>query len=156
MKRILKVILIFTAVVFAVMQFFRIDQYAEPIVQSETLQAAAPVPADISQILARSCNDCHSNQTSFPWYANIQPAGWFLAGHIDEGRRELNFSKFNTYDAAKKSRKLDEICDQVKAGSMPLPSYLWIHGEAVLSQSDAQALCDWTEQVIPLIAARAK
>lgn len=143
MKRALKVIFLLIAGAFVVMQFFGIDQSNAPIVPSETLAAAVAVPADINQILSRSCSDCHSNQTTYPWYANVQPAGWFLADHIDAGRRELNFSKFNTYDPAKKSRKLNEICDEVNAASMPLPSYLWIHRKAVISASDAAALCDW-------------
>lgn len=112
----------------------------------QTVQAAVEVPADITQILGRSCNDCHSNQTTYPWYAYIQPAAWFLQGHINEGRSELNFSKFNTYDAAQQLRKLEEICEEVRAGTMPLPSYLWIHRDAVLSPSDVEALCDWTKQ----------
>jgi hypothetical protein len=143
MKRVIKIILIVAAAVLVVIQFFGIDRTAEAVVPNETLQAAVAVPADITQILGRSCNDCHSNQTTYPWYASVQPAGWFLAGHIEDGRRELNFSKFNTYAPTKKKRKLEEICDEVKSGSMPLPSYLWIHRDAVISQSDAAALCDW-------------
>lgn len=154
MKRLFKILLIVVVVAFVAMQFIRIDRTAEPIVQAETLQAAVEVPADITQILGRSCNDCHTNQTTYPWYANVQPAGWFLASHIEDGRRHLNFSKFNTYDAAKKSRKLDEVCDEVKAGSMPLPSYLWIHGDAVISQSDANALCDWAKKAEAQLEAR--
>lgn len=113
---------------------------------SETLEAAINVPPDIALILGRSCNDCHSHKTVYPWYANIQPAGWFLKDHIEHGSEHLNFSIFNTYSPDKKVKKLDEICEEVKFERMPLPSYLWIHGDAVLSDSERQALCSWAEE----------
>lgn len=145
-KKILKIVVLALVVGFVVMQFFGIDKTNPPIVPSETLEAAVVVPADISQILGRSCNDCHSNRSVYPWYSYIQPSGWFLKGHIDDGRQELNFSTFNTYSPQRKSKKLEEICEQVESKEMPLPSYLWIHRESVLSASDAKALCDWAKE----------
>lgn len=132
------------AVGFVAMQFVRIDRTNPPIVSSETLESAVTVPADVSLVLSRSCNDCHSHKTTFPWYAQIQPAAFFLDDHILEGRHELNFSKFNTYEPKKKARKLEEICEEVTSAAMPLPSYLWIHGDAILTQSESKLLCDWT------------
>jgi hypothetical protein len=145
MRKALKYIVIFLVVSFAVLQLFQIDRAAPPVVADRTLQAAVNVPADISQILGRSCNDCHSDQTQYPWYSYVQPIGWFLKDHIEEGKRELNFSVFNTYESKKKAKKLDEICEMVQEGSMPIASYTWIHGSAVLSKSDVQAICSWTE-----------
>jgi hypothetical protein len=95
--------------------------------------------------LKRSCNDCHSNETVYPWYSNISPFSWLLAEHIEEGRRELNFSVWTTYSAKKKRRKLDEVCEQITSGEMPHNQYLWIHRDAVLSQEDKKILCDWAE-----------
>jgi len=146
MKKALKILGILIFAGFVVLQFFRIDKTAPPIVQGETLEAAVSVPADVSQIMVHSCNDCHTNATIYPWYSNVQPFGWFLKNHIDEGRQKLNFSIFNTYTAQKKAKRLDDICDQVESKEMPLPSYLWIHRDAVLSDSDAKALCDWAKQ----------
>ena len=148
-KKILKILILAIVAGVVVIQFFRIDRTNPPIVQAETLEAAVTVPADISQIMGRSCNDCHSHKTIFPWYSHIQPSGWFLRDHVDDGRRHLNFSVFNTYEAKKKVKKLEEICEQVESKEMPLPSYLWLHGDAVLSQSDAKALCDWVNAEIP-------
>jgi hypothetical protein len=145
-KKILKVVAILVLIGLVVIQFFRIDRSAPPIVHAETLEAAVTVPPDIAEILGRSCNDCHTYKTVYPWYTHIQPAGWFMKDHIDEGRRELNFSVFNTYAAKKKAKKLEEICEQVEAAEMPLPSYLWIHGDAVLRESEGKALCDWAKQ----------
>lgn len=145
MKRILKIVVIVFVGAFIAAQFFRPDRTNPPIVQVETLEATTDVPDNVAQILKRSCNDCHSNQTIYPWYSNLTPFSWLLKNHIDEGRAELNFSVWNTYDAKKKSRKLDEICDQVSSGEMPHSQYLWIHRDAILSDDDKKLLCDWEQ-----------
>lgn len=146
MKKFLKIMVIMAVTAFVVLQFFRPDRRNPPIVEAETLDAAMAVPADVQAVLSRSCNDCHSHKTVYPWYSNVSPFSWFLADHIEHARSEVNFSVWNTYDAKKKAHKLDEICEMVEAGAMPLPSYLWIHRDAVLSESDAGTLCYWAKQ----------
>jgi hypothetical protein len=145
-KRILKITALVIAIAFIAIQFVQIDKTPIQVVQADTINSAVSVPADITQILGRSCSDCHSNQTVYPWYANVQPFGWYLQDHINDGRRELNFSVFNTYSPKKKAKKLEELCEQVNLGEMPLPSYLWIHRDAALTESDKKALCDWANQ----------
>jgi hypothetical protein len=145
-KKILKIVVIVLAMAFVVIQFFRIDKTAPAIKPEETLEAAVSVPPDISLILGRSCADCHSNTTVYPWYVNIQPVAWFMKDHIDDGRRHLNFSVFNTYAPKKKAKKLEEICEQVESAEMPIPSYLWIHWDAALKDTEARALCDWAKE----------
>ena len=147
-SRVKQVILLLVGVLvvaFIVLQFFRIDTTPIPIVQAETIQSGIGVPPDVDMILTRSCGDCHSNQTVYPWYSQVQPVAWWLSNHIAEGRAELNFSTFNTYNARRKKKKLEEICEQVKSGEMPLPSYTWIHRNATLTDSEKDAICKWTE-----------
>jgi len=145
MKKILKIIAVVLFVAFVAVQFYRPSQTNPPIVEAETLAATTQVPETVNQILARSCNDCHSNETVYPWYSNISPFSWLLAEHIEEGRRELNVSVWATYSAKKKRHKLDEICEQVTSGAMPYDQYLWIHRDALLSAEDKNILCDWAE-----------
>jgi hypothetical protein len=142
--RIVKIVLICLAVLFVLIQFVRIDRSNPPVVPENSIEAAVNVPADIEQIFGRSCNDCHSNKTVYPWYTQVAPVSWWLRNHIDDGRRELNLNEFATYPARKQDRKLEEVCDQVKSGEMPLPSYLIVHGGATLSEQDKQTICDWT------------
>jgi len=144
LKRTLQIIAIFIFIGFAAIQFIRPDFTNPPIIQSETLEAATQVPENVQKILTRSCTDCHSNQTVYPWYSRIQPSARFLEDHIGEGRREMNFSVWNTYETTKKLRRLDEICEQIQAKEMPLPSYLWIHRDAELSTEEIKTVCDWT------------
>jgi len=144
LKRALQIIAIFIFIGFAAIQFIRPDFTNPPIIQSETLEAATQIPENVQKILTRSCTDCHSNQTVYPWYSRIQPSARFLEDHIGEGRREMNFSVWNTYETTKKLRRLDEICEQIQAKEMPLPSYLWIHRDAELSAEEIKIVCDWT------------
>ncbi len=154
MKKALKIIVVVLFSLFIIIQFFRPDFTNPPVVQGETLQAATAVPENVQAILNRSCNDCHTNETVYPWYAKIQPSAWFLADHIKEGRGEMNFSLWNTYEARRKKRKLEEICEQVETKEMPLPSYLWIHRDAALSDDEIKTLCDWTKSEISKFSAQ--
>lgn len=144
MKKILKIIATVLVVAFVAIQFYCPDRTTPPIVEAETLEANAQVPENVAAILKRSCSDCHSNQTEYPWYSNVAPFSWLLANHIEDGRRELNFSIWGTYEARKKKRKLNEICEQVETGEMPYNQYLWLHRDAKLSEDDKKILCDWT------------
>lgn len=141
-----KIAVIVLFVAFVAIQFYRPDFTNPPIVEGENLLAGNQIPENVKTILVRSCADCHSNETVYPWYARISPSSWFLAGHIDEGRRELNFSTWNKSEDRRKRKKLEEICEQIESKKMPLPSYLWIHRDAKLSDEETKTLCDWTNQ----------
>ena len=142
MKRAIKFAVLILAIAFVAIQFFQIDKTNPQVNASETLESVVSVSPDVSIILGKACNDCHTNKTIYPWYSYIQPNGWFLKSHIDEGMSKLNFSKFATYSPNKQAKKLEEICEQVESGEMPLPSYTWIHRDAILTDSEKKALCD--------------
>ena len=145
MKRALQIFVLVLFLAFAAIQFVRPNFTNPPIVAGQTLTAIAQVPEDVEKILTRSCADCHSNATVYPWYSRIQPSAWFLSGHIGEGRQQLNFSEWGSYENRRKKRKLGEICEQVETGEMPLPSYLWIHRDAQMSAEEIRKICDWTQ-----------
>src|SRR5690348_16621997 len=112
-KKILKIAVIVLVIAFVVIQFFRPDYTNPPENPADTLEASTQVPPDVDAILNRSCADCHSDRTVYPWYSKIAPSSWLLSSDIHEGRQELNISVWNTYDTRKKVRKLGAICDQV-------------------------------------------
>lgn len=93
------------------------------IVGPDHITKLAPMPAEVDAILQRACYDCHSNATTYPWYANIQPVGWWLEKHVRDGKRHLNFSEFATYSAKRATRKLEETVEEVREHRMPLASY---------------------------------
>jgi hypothetical protein len=148
MKKVLKIVAVILFVAFVGIQFNRPNRTNPPINQSETLEASNEVPNHIEKILKRSCKDCHSNETVYPWYSNVAPISWQVVDHIRVGRDELNFSIWNTYSKERKERKLGQICEEVESGEMPHNQYLWIHREAILSDADKKALCDWTKTAI--------
>ena len=131
-RKILKWTAIALAVIFAALQFIRPARTNPPVDESRTIQAHARVPPEVASILNRSCNDCHSNETRWPWYSNVAPASWFVINHVNVGRREMNFSDWAQYDREDQQNFLKKICREVKDGAMPLPSYLRLHGEAKL------------------------
>ena len=103
------------------------------------------VPDSIMSILKKSCFDCHSNHTNYPWYAETNPVYWWLNHHITEGKRELNFTEFATYRLKKKDKKLAEIAEQVEEREMPLSSYTLVHTDAKLSEDQIKTLVAWAK-----------
>jgi hypothetical protein len=101
------------------------------------------VPYNIQNILKKSCYDCHSNNTNYPWYDKIQPVSWLLENHIKNGKKELNFSEFGTYSNRKQKSKLKAVINQIKEDEMPLYSYTLIHKDAKLSEVDKELLISW-------------
>ncbi len=146
MKNFLKIVAVIIFIVIIGIQFFRPERVNPPINEQETLEANSRIPEDIQGILKNSCNDCHSNKTDFPWYSNVAPVSWSVVEHIEHGREELNFSKWGTYSQDRKLRKLEEICDEVKAREMPHNQYLWVHWDAKLSDEQINDLCKWTDE----------
>ncbi len=146
MKKFIKRLLIVLLIAFVIIQFFRparntangAEAYKADITMVHT------VPADVQGIFQKACNDCHSNNTTYPWYSNIQPLAWWLADHIKEGKRELNFSEFAHYSLRRQYRKLEEINKEVKEGEMPLTSYTLIHTRAKLTDAEKLAIANWT------------
>jgi hypothetical protein len=95
---------------------------------------------EVETILKRSCFDCHSNETRWPWYSSVAPMSWQIADHVEDGRGHMNFSDWNAEKAAK---RLDEICEEIREGKMPLKGYELLHSEAKLSAADKDTLCTW-------------
>lgn len=97
----------------------------------------------VAGILDRSCNDCHSNKTRWPWYANVAPVSWFVIDHVDHGRSHLNFSEWGKYTTAEKKTHLGQFCELVTEDWMPLSSYIPLHPDAKLNAEDKKVICDW-------------
>jgi hypothetical protein len=71
---------------------------------------------------------------------------WWLADHVNSGKRHLNFDEFNSYSREKKLEKLDEIVETIKEGEMPLTSYTVIHQDAKLSALDVSEIKKWVNE----------
>lgn len=105
------------------------------------------VPDEVNHLLKTSCNDCHSNNTVYPWYANAQPVAWWLDHHITDGKRHLNFSEFVKRPIAIQNHKFEEIMEEVEEHEMPLDSYtyLGLHKEAKLTDEQRNVIYNWAK-----------
>jgi Haem-binding domain len=146
LKKILKRTLQVLLLAFIVIQFFRPAKNiaSGPEAYAKDIATAHAIPAEVQLVFQKACYDCHSNNTDYPWYSHIQPVAWWLADHIKEGKKELNFSEFAGYSIRRKYRKLEEINEEVNEGKMPLESYTLIHTSAKLTDADRLAIANWT------------
>lgn len=106
-----------------------------------------PVPEEVNSILKSACNDCHSNLTEYPWYANIQPTAWWLNNHVKGGKKHLNFSEFTKLPVAVQNHKFEETIEMVKEKKMPISSYTWfgLHPDAKLTDEQRAVITNWAQ-----------
>ncbi|MBS1599648.1 MAG: heme-binding domain-containing protein [Bacteroidetes bacterium] len=149
MMRKIFIVIIF---IFIAIQFFRPVKNISAQVSQNDIVSHYNVPDDVLHILKRACYDCHSNNTIYPWYNNIQPVAWWMADHVKVGKEEINFSEFASYEPKKQRHKLNEVIWQVKKDEMPLDSYLWIHKDAKLNETQKNAVIAWADSLQKMIA----
>lgn len=142
-----KKILLTILAILVIIQFIRPERNQSKVPSANDITRHYTVPQNVQTIFQRSCNDCHSNNTEYPWYTNIQPVGWWLQHHVKEGKRSLNFNEFASYTPGDQRHSLEELVEEVKENHMPLNSYLWMHGDAKLSDTDKKLIADWAEAV---------
>ncbi|TCJ14274.1 cytochrome C [Flaviaesturariibacter flavus] len=149
-KRILLILL----AILVILQFIRPERNESTAQQPGSILNGYPASPQVTGILKKACFDCHSNNTHYPWYTNIQPVGWWMQHHVDEGKRKLNFDEFRTYNTRKQVKKMEETVELVKKGEMPLDSYTWIHKDAKLDAGERQALTAWADSVGKAVASQ--
>ncbi|RLD29466.1 MAG: cytochrome C [Bacteroidetes bacterium] len=145
--KILKKILLLLLIVFIIAQFFSPEKNEDNTASIVPFFENTNPPEEVNLILKQNCFDCHSNFTRYPWYSSITPVNYWMAGHIDHAKEELNFSNWNAYTIKKKDHKLDELIEMVEEKEMPLPSYTWMHGEANLTDTQIESVITWAKQV---------
>ena len=116
---------------------FQVEQTNPPVT------GEIEAPEEVMAILRRSCYDCHSNETVWPWYSYVAPMSWLVAKDVREGREELNFSEWSSYNTKQQNHKRKECAEEVKEGEMPLWFYTPLHPEAKLQPPDIELLISW-------------
>ncbi len=129
-----------------VLQFFQPDRSVPAYDASQDFINQMKPPADVAEMLRVACYDCHSYETEWPWYSWVQPTGWWLGGHVREGREHFNLSLWGTYSAEDQQDILEHMAKAVKKGFMPLEPYKFMHPRANLSDAQRAALAAWLEQ----------
>ena len=148
----LKTILLILFFLFLVIQFYQPDKNNNSITATNDIHSMVSVPDTVQQLLKVACYDCHSNNTNYPWYTNIQPVGWWLNDHIEEGKAHLNFNEFANIPPRngkttreRQLKKLEEVKETIEKSEMPLASYTLIHKEAKLNPAQKQLIIEWSE-----------
>lgn len=122
--------------------------------QTKHISTLYAVPDSVQAILTAACYDCHSNYTRYPWYAEFQPIAGFLNEHIQKGKKDLNFSEFASYRPRRQFHKMEEVVEMVKENWMPLPSYIEMHQDAILTEGQKSMLYAWVGTVQDSMKAR--
>ena len=112
------------------------------------------IPEDVKTILAKACNDCHSNNTRYPWYATLQPVHWWLEKHVKDGKKHINYDEYTNRPLRYQYHKMEETIEMVKEGDMPLNSYTWTHKDAKLTDEEKSKLTGWAQSVMDTMKAR--
>jgi hypothetical protein len=129
------------------LQFIPVDRGNPSAIPAKSIYAAQSVPANVHAIFDRSCNDCHNNQTRWPWYSYVAPVSWVIANDVHEARRKMNFSNWGDYSLNKQNHELEEICNELHDGEMPDSKYVLIHRNAKVTQEESEAVCQWTSSL---------
>ena len=148
MKKHIKKIAWFGLIIFLLMQCYqpaRNSSYEQYF--SSNFTEVYKVPKNVETTLRTSCYDCHSNNTHYPWYSYIQPVRLFMDGHINEGKKELNFNEFGNYSNRKQRSKLEAIRKQIQSDEMPLSSYTVIHKNAILTSARKEEIVNWVNSI---------
>ncbi len=146
MRKVLKWIVIILVIGFVAAQFYRPARTNPAFAPAQTIETIINVPRDVHATLTRACAGCHSDQTEWPWYAYVAPTSWFVIGHVDNGRRHINFSTWVRPGKEPQDSidRLKAMCREVQKGDMPLTSYTLIHWNAKLSAGDVKRICEWS------------
>jgi len=148
MRKVFKTIGWLLLIVLVAIQFFHPNKNIQQGDQFKAIAKLHAVPDDVKVILKKACDDCHTNNTVYPWYSKIQPVDWWLNNHVVDGKRHLNLDSLGAKPAWLRYHKMEEIIEQVKEGGMPLDSYTWIHKDAILTNDEKAKLTDWAQSIM--------
>jgi hypothetical protein len=146
MKKVWIIIIAAVIFIFIVIQFFQPAKNDNPVNPQNDIVFKLEIPTAVKKKIVDACYDCHSNKTAYPFYNNIAPVSWILANDIKEGKGHLNFSEWANYDRKTQIKLMIKICDEIKAGEMPLKSYVFMHSKAIINPKELEEICQWTEQ----------
>jgi hypothetical protein len=145
MRKVLKWGSIIVLAILLGIQLIQPDRSNPAVDESMTIYAHLNVPPEVKSILERSCYDCHTHNTKWPWYSYVAPVSWLIAGDVKTGRANLNMSLWGEYNKRKRISKLDLICDELREDAMPIKPYRLLHPDAALSPAEVDLICNWVD-----------
>jgi hypothetical protein len=144
-KRAVKITGLILLAAFIIIQFFRPDRTNPPSDPTKSLWSDTSVPKEVAGLIKRSCIDCHSNQTEWPWYSNVAPVSWLVADDVANGRKRVNFSTWLDYSDRKREKMRGNIAEEIASGDMPLGKYTFIHPSSKPTDEEKKSMAAWGE-----------
>ena len=144
MLTLLKRLVVLLVFILVAVQFFQPARTNPPVDPKRELHANLAVDAAVATAFERSCNDCHSYRSVWPWYSHVAPVSWLVVSDVNRGRKALNFSEWAGYQPGEQRKQLSEICKEVSEGEMPGLPYTLLHRRAKLNATDVTNICSWT------------
>ena len=135
-KNIGKKVLVLLAAILILIQFIPVQKTNPPLLREPNWDSQKT-----RNYAVRVCFDCHSNQTVWPFYSKVAPISWFVAGHVNEGRENLNFSEW-------KAKFGKDIIEELEEKEMPLKSYLLLHPSAKLNDTELTEFIEGLKKTI--------
>lgn len=145
MKKYILIILILIA--FGLIQFIRPERNLQTNESRYDIFYLTDNDPITVRAIQTACYNCHSNRTTYPWYASIAPVSWLINANIKKAKRELNFSEWLLYEKQDRMKLLEAISGVTNEKQMPPPPYLWMHNEAKLSADEIALINDWTKKL---------
>lgn len=149
-----KKILIVLLIVLVIIQFIHPKKNKSESAQLNYIGNTFNVPPDVKIILAKACNDCHSNNTKYPWYSKFQPFHWWHNDHVTSGKRAINFDEYTNRSLRYQYHKMEETIEMIEDGKMPLKSYKWMHKDARLTGEQKNKVIAWANSIMDTMKAK--
>ncbi len=131
-----------------VIQFVQPARTNPPVIPSRSLEAHVDVPPDVQAVMKRSCYDCHSNSTVWPWYSHVAPVSWYVIHDVNTGRGHVNLQNWEAQVNEQEGKEhLGLICKLVREGTMPPADYRFMHKGTDVTPAEAAAVCAWSQKV---------
>lgn len=148
-----KILLVLLAAL-VVIQFIHPKRNTATGTQPDYIGTVYAVPDNVKSIMARACNDCHTNNTRYPWYTRTQPVHWWMNKHVVNGKKKINYDDYTKRSLRYQYHKMEETVEMIKEGSMPLDHYTWMHKDAILTETEKNAIISWANSVMDTMKAR--
>jgi hypothetical protein len=151
---VLKKTLLVLIAVLVLAQAYRPEKTNPPVDPTRSYHAHLQVSPEVARVFERSCKDCHSHETVWPWYSQVAPVSWMIASDVREARKHMNLSEWGSYSPKKARGVLAEICEVMEGDEMPLWSYRIMHSGTRLNESERKMVCAWAESQRAVIESR--
>jgi len=143
-----KWIIVATIAVLILIQIIQPSRTNPPVVPSRSLEAHVEVPPEVQTVLKRSCYDCHSSSTVWPWYSHVAPVSWYVVRDVKVARGHVNFQNWEAQINEQEGKEhLGLICKLIREGNMPPADYRFMHKGTDVSPEETNAVCAWSQKV---------